>query len=178
MPTFPATDAKLIGELHQIIRNRSAEVAIEEAFARARLELESRTDGLPYASAELPIDIFQIELSPDVRTEVNMCRVFILRRGCRMGTPEIHRNSIQRLLSYRGSGRIHSAMTADPDGRYAPWALKDSRDFHDTLESVWDVVPPNTWHFPESDGSDDWNTVTFHSSPSSEMVEEYRDLQD
>ena len=175
MPQFSGTDTKLIRELHELIRNRSAEAAIEEAFVRAGLDLESRDDGLPYASAELPIDVFKADLSPDVRDAVNMCRVFILRRGCRMMTPEIHRNSIQRLLSYRGSGTIHSAKATDPDVRFVPWALKDNQDGDGDLDVLWDVVPANTWHFPEADASGDWNTVTFHSASSFEIVEEYQD---
>ncbi len=175
MPPFPETDKRLIRELHVLIRNRSIESAIEEAFVRARAELESRNDGMPYASAELSIDLFKAELSPDVRPAVNMCRVFVLRCGRRMMTPEIHRNSIQRLLSYRGSGTIHSAKATDPDVGFVPWALKDNQDGDGDLDVLWDVVPANTWHFPEADASSDWNTVTFHSASGSEIVEEYRD---
>ena len=91
-----------------------------------------------------------------------------------METPEIHRNSIQRLASYRGRGTIHSAGPGGHDMDFKPYALDDcERSVVTDLNQLWDVVPVNTWHFPEASAEGDWHTVTFHSAGSAEIVDEY-----
>ncbi len=148
--------------------------AVAEAFVRARAELDAEENALPYASAEVPPAAFRSKLADSLRDRVNLCRVFILRKGRRMETPEIHRNSIQRLASYRGRGTIHSAGPGGQDMEFEPYALGDSaRSAGPGPNQLWDVVPMNTWHFPEASAEGDWHTVTFHSAASAEIVDEY-----
>lgn len=124
--------------------------------------------------------------------QVRLCRLFLLRRGARMAAPERHRNSVQRLVSYRGSGCIHQGRpSAGPHG-LRPRAIcsppavpgqdarppgQDGRPSagtrrHADLDRYWDIVPVDVWHFPEAAADDDWATVTFHSAAEEEIMDE------
>jgi hypothetical protein len=90
--------------------------------------------------------------------------VFILRAGCSSGA-ERHPNSIQRVMSYRGSADMrtwhgHSwtsnLLTSDPS---------------EPLERRWLSIPMMTWHRPVM-GEADWAVVSFHTVPDSELIEE------
>ncbi len=175
MPRHPDADAALVRRLHQLVfEDEEFRSAVAEAFERAQAELESEENTLPYSSAEVPLAAFKSKLAEDLRDKVNLCRVFILRKGRRMETPEIHRNSIQRLTSYQGRGTIHSAAPGGQDMDFKPYALDDpEQSLVADPNQVWDVVPLNTWHFPEASAEGDWHTVTFHSADSAEIVDEY-----
>lgn len=57
---------------------------------------------------------------------------------------------------------------------FRPYALGDfERSAVIDLNQLWDVVPMNTWHFPEASAESDWYTVTFHSASSTDIVDEY-----
>ena len=178
MPRHPATDTELIQRLHELVfEDEEFRSALEKAFLTARARLDAEGNALPYSSAEVPPAAFKSKLAESLRDRVNLCRVFILRKGRRMETPEIHRNSIQRLTSYRGHGTIHSAGPGGHDMDFKPYALDDcERSVVTDLNQLWDVVPVNTWHFPEASAEGDWHTVTFHSSGSAEIVDEYTTL--
>ena len=88
-----------------------------------------------------------------------------------MAMPEVHRNSVQRLVSYRGGGWIHQTMA----GGWAARELRspDARDpFAEPIDGSWDIVPAGVWHFPEAGADEDWATVTFHSASEEEIVDE------
>ena len=175
MPRHPDADADLVRGLHQLVfKDAEFRSALAAAFERARTELENEENALPYSSAEVPPALFESKLAKDLRNKVNLCRVFILRRARRLETPEVHRNSIQRLTSYRGRGTIHSAATGGQDMDFKPYVLEDpEQSLISDLNKVWDVVPMNTWHFPEASAEGDWHTVTFHSAASEEIIDEY-----
>ena len=175
MPRHPAKDAELIQRLHELVfEDEEFRSALENAFLRARAGLDAEGNALPYSSAEVPPAAFKSRLAEGFRDRVNLCRVFILRKGRRMETPEIHRNSIQRLASYRGHGTIHSAGPGGHDMDFKPYALHDcERSGGTDRNQLWDVIPVNTWHFPEASAESDWHTVTFHTAGSAEIVDEY-----
>ena len=178
MPQHPATDTELTQRLNELVfEDEEFRSALEKAFLAARARLDAEGNALPYSSAEVPPAAFKSKLAESLRDRVNLCRVFILRKGRRMETPEIHRNSIQRLTSYRGHGTIHSAGPGGHDMDFKPYALDDcERSVVTDLNQLWDVVPVNTWHFSEASAEGDWHTVTFHSSGSAEIVDEYTTL--
>lgn len=162
-------------------------------------ELRARADP-PHVARTVPIELFVADTAsdahggsppegptsqPDHQTDspqgpVRLCRAFLLRRGARMAVPERHGNSVQRLVSFRGSGCIHQGVSGGgpqnlrPRAICSPDAHRDSLDAAD-LRHHWDIVPSGVWHFPEASKDGDWATVTFHSAGEHDIVDEYWD---
>lgn len=125
--------------------------------------------------------------------QVRLCRLFLMRRGARMAVPERHTNSVQRLVSYRGRGWIHQGVPGGPAVNLRARMVGSRQEGCDErlvdemearlagpahaaglarLAAFWDIVPAGVWHYPEADGGEDWATVTFHSAPEDEIVDE------
>ena len=90
-----------------------------------------------------------------------------------MSPPEIHRNSVQHLMSFKGRGAIHSASADGVDMNFIEFPIRS----YDSISSsgvtdTWDIVPGNTWHYPEAGTESDGYTVTFHSASEDTMIEE------
>ena len=189
----------LLRALHErVFGAPQVRAAIDALFVELAAELRARKEP-PHAAAVIPIDLFTGALKPELAGTVRLCRAFLLRRGARMAAPEVHRNSVQRLVSYRGRGWIHQAMAGGrpgaPAGRgfdgeaesrlpgtrrggpggLVPRGLRspDARDpFAEPIDRSWDIVPADVWHFPEAGADGDWATVTFHSASEEEIVDE------
>ena len=159
-------------------------MVLAAAFEELAAELGDRPDP-PHAARVIPMGLFRNGPARGLAGEVRLCRAFLLRRGARMATPEIHRNSVQRLVSYRGRGRIHQGVPGGGPLDLRPRAIRspgvgtqtdrgvDAPDV-DTLDlgRFWDLVPAGVWHYPEAAGDEDWATVTFHSAAEDEIVDE------
>lgn len=122
----------------------------------------------------LPIELFREKLPEALRNNVRLCRVFTIEAGQRAPHEEIHRNSVQRLVSYRGIGAVNCAQPGGVDRAYTPHQIT-SPDLVETadISLCWDVVPENTWHFPEARGAERWFGVAFHSAPADAILDEY-----
>ena len=90
--------------------------------------------------------------------------VFVLRAGCSSGA-ERHPNSMQRVMSYRGSADmrtwngkrwVSNHLGSEPEGG---------------MESRWLSIPSNVWHRPVM-GEADWAVVSFHTATDSALIEE------
>jgi hypothetical protein len=127
-----------------------------------------------YSSITLPIGMFRDGLPEKFRDEIGLCRVFTIKAGQRAPHEEIHRNSIQRLVSFRGSGIINCAQPGGLDRTYQryPVASPDQAQTPD-ISVCWDVVPENTWHFPQARGAGQWFGVAFHSASADSILDEY-----
>jgi hypothetical protein len=175
LPTPAAGDRALIECLHELVFDDQAlRALVESALEVVTGRFGAREFTAPYSSQGVPIAPFQARLDPALRERVQLCRVFALRRGQRLPHPEIHRNSVQRLVSFRGEGAVHSALPGGGDEAFVAHHIYSPAAgvAGDVLRS-WDVVPEQTWHFPEARGEGDWCGVAFHSVPASEMLEEY-----
>ena len=175
MPQYSKSDTDLINKLHELVfEDSDFRSTLETAFLLAEVELNAEENNLPYSSAEIPTTAFKTKLPEHLRDTVNLCRVFILLKGCKMETPEIHRNSIQRLASYTGHGMIHSAESNGAPTNFKSYPLAEYANPNTSNpKEIWDVVPMNTWHYPEASCENDWRTVTFHSVCSATIVDEY-----
>ena len=122
----------------------------------------------------LPIELFSGKLPELLRDNVRLCRVFTIMARQRAPHEEIHRNSVQRLVSYRGIGAVNCAEPGGVNRSYKAHQIV-SPDIADSLDisMCWDVVPENTWHFPEARGAGQWYGVAFHSAPADAIVDEY-----
>ena len=169
----------LLRRLHQrVFADPSVRIALDDGFVRLAAELGTRPEP-PHATCIIPIGLFVDEAGDD---EVRLCRLFLLRRGARMAVPERHRNSVQRLVSYRGRGAIRQGVPGGGPERLQPRAIvspdatwrvgDDGTAAGSDLARHWDIVPAGVWHFPEAGPDRDWATVTFHSAAEDEIEDE------
>lgn len=166
----------LLQRLHErVFADPEVRAVLDVGFVQLAGELETRRDP-PHTTCTVPIALFTAASEPrvtaDRHAQVRLCRLFLLRRGARMAVPERHSNSVQRLVSYRGSGSIHQGVPGgDPEGLGAR-AIRSPGANDSGLARHWDIVPAGVWHFPEADDAEDWATVTFHSAAEGEIVDE------
>ena len=127
-----------------------------------------------YSSVTLPIELFSSKLPEALRGKVGLCRLFTIKAAGRAPHEEIHRNSIQRLVSFRGEGVINCARTGETERTYTRHQIASpDKVGTDDIVDCWDVVPENTWHFPEALGNEQWFGVAFHSAPADAIIDEY-----
>ena len=178
----------LLRSLHErVFRVPDLRTVLDEAFGALAADLRTRAEP-PHATCVMPIELFTGaadgagtgRVAWEAHGQVRLCRLFLLRRGARMAVPERHRNSVQRLVSYRGTGRIHQGVPGGGPERLWPRAIRSPREDGPAergrdplvLEACWDVVPAGVWHYPEADSGGDWATVTFHSAAEGEIEDE------
>ena len=90
--------------------------------------------------------------------------VFVLRGNTASGAAR-HPNSIQRVMSYRGSGD----MQTRPAGRWISNHLVS--DPKAPLQERWLSIPAGVWHQGVM-GKEDWVVVSFHTAAAEELIEE------
>ncbi|PWQ93421.1 hypothetical protein [Leucothrix arctica] len=175
MPKVNNFDTALIERLHSLVFNDpGTRDIIDSGFKAALAVFEDLEYSLPFASYNISIDHFANKIPDEQKGMVGLCRVFILRAGCKMPRPEIHRNSIQRLVSFTGEGAIHSASPGGVDMSFKECAVvSPDKNLTSSFDKSWDVVPENTWHYPVAGKNEDWFTVTFHSAGETEIIDEY-----
>jgi len=148
--------------------------AIEDGLRRAAGRFNELQFAKSYSSVTLPIEWFGNQLPEPFREQVRLCRVFTIKAGQRAPHEEIHRNSIQRLVSYHGTGAVNCAQPGGVDRAYTRRQIV-SPDLasEEDISLCWDVVPENTWHFPEACGTGPWYGVAFHSAGENDIIDEY-----
>ncbi|MDE2784205.1 MAG: hypothetical protein OXK77_14710 [Gemmatimonadota bacterium] len=175
----------LLHRLHQrVFADPEVRAVLDAGFVQLALELRSRPEP-PHATCTVPIELFtgveqdritaasEDRVTADRHDDVRLCRLFLLRRGARMAVPERHRNSVQRLVSYRGSGSIHQGVPGGGPESLGPMAIYSPGADDSDLARHWDIVPVGVWHYPQAHGREDWATVTFHSAAEGEIVDEF-----
>ena len=170
----------LLRRLHErVFADPAVRAVLDAGFGQLAAALQKRPDP-PHAARTIPIELFADGARND---QVRLCRLFLLRRSKRMAVPERHRNSVQRLVSYRGRGTIHQGVPGgSPEGLRAraigsPGAKRSTHRDGPVADATdlarhWDIVPEGIWHFPEAAEDRDWATVTFHSAAEDEIVDE------
>jgi hypothetical protein len=175
LPAFSEHDRPLLERLHQLVfGDAQCNAAVEQALRRAAGRFSEPQFSKAYSSVAVPVELFDSKLPGQLRGEVRLCRAFSIKAGQRAPHEEIHRNSIQRLVSYRGSGIVNCAKPGGIDGAYEPRRIvSPDSDEGKEISSCWDVVPENTWHFPQATGPQQWLGVAFHSAAADEIEDEY-----
>lgn len=175
MTAFAEQERSLFECLHRLVfSDPDCTVAIEGGLRRAEARFADSEYESTYSSVTLPIELFSEKMPEALRGTVRLCRVFTIKAGQRAPHEEIHRNSIQRLVSFRGTGAVNAARPGGTGRTYEahPITSPDAANSSD-ISACWDVVPENTWHFPEARGADQWFGVAFHSASAEEIVDEY-----
>ncbi|MDE2796313.1 MAG: hypothetical protein OXL34_15960 [Gemmatimonadota bacterium] len=174
----------LLRRLHErVFGCDEVRAVVAAAFADLAAALEARPRAL-HTMSVIPVERVLDGSIPPVEDPVRLCRLFLLRRGARMATPERHRNSVQRLVSWRGCGRIHQAAPGDGPASVRPREIRSPTEpsaggsaNDQELYACWDIVPAGVWHYPEASVERDWATVTFHSAGEDQIVDELREAR-
>jgi hypothetical protein len=96
--------------------------------------------------------------------EIASSWVFVLRANCSSGA-ERHPNSIQRMMSFGGSGDMRIW-----DGRrWVSHVMPSAAEA--PLSQRWISIPRNVWHRPVM-GSEDWVVLSFHTASDADLIEE------
>ena len=167
------SNVELITVLHHIIYDdKNILSLIDKKFINIKKELDSQTDQCKYSSGNIDIELFKKYLPINMKNKVNLCRLFVLKKNCKMKQFECHKNSIQRLMSYKNSGSINSIDSLNLQSDIKVNHLKTFTDIPkpDILE-CWNIIQENNWHYPKATDMGDWYTVTFHSAAESEIID-------
>ena len=175
MPAFSEQDRPLLECLHRLVfSDPECGAAIEAGLRRASTRFADAQFESGYSSVTLPIELFSNKMPEPLCDKVRLCRAFTIRAGQRAPHEEIHRNSIQRLVSFRGTGIVNAAGPGGLDRSYMEHLIVSPGIAKTTdLSICWDVVPANSWHFPEASGSEQWYGVAFHSASADDIIDEY-----
>lgn len=175
MPALSEQDRPLLECLHRLVfSDPDCTSAIEAGLHRASERFADPKYGSAYSSVTLPIELFSDKMPEPMRDMVRLCRVFTIRAGKGAPHEEIHRNSIQRLVSFRGTGAVNAAEPGGVDQIYAPHRISSPASaIQPDISACWDVVPENTWHFPKARGTGQWYGVAFHSASPEDIIDEY-----
>jgi hypothetical protein len=172
MPHPEPHDRDFLKRLSHIVFDVQVNAMIQQKMAEATRMMEQRQDNEPWGMAEIPMDVFYPYLPEADHQKVRLCRAFVLRAGTALHHPERHINSIQRLMAFKHAGTMHVATPGADSFDFTTFPIAAPRSPDTAAESFWDVIPPNTWHYPEAGKDADWQTLTFHSVSAKAMHEE------
>ena len=141
--------------------------------ATVRRELDAIADTLKARSAverseplvwqPIPLSLYGVTVPPGIQSSW----VFVLRRNSISGA-ERHPNSIQRVMSYRGTADLQTR----PGQRWISNRLVSQPDA--PLLDRWLSIPAGVWHQGVM-ADEDWVVVSFHTVPAEELIEERPD---
>ncbi|MDE0107439.1 MAG: hypothetical protein OXJ37_00655 [Bryobacterales bacterium] len=94
--------------------------------------------------------------------------VFVLRAKTGSGA-ERHPNSIQRVMSFRGSADLQTQVGEQPGETWASNQLVSQPDA--PLEDRWLSIPRGVWHQGVMAG-ENWVVVSFHTALAQDLIEE------
>lgn len=141
--------------------------------ATVRRELDAIADTLearlaversePLVWQPIPLSLYGVTVPPGIQSSW----VFVLRRNSISGA-ERHPNSIQRVMSYRGTADLQTR----PGQRWISNRLVSQPDA--PLLDRWLSIPAGVWHQGVM-ADEDWVVVSFHTVPAEELIEERPD---
>jgi hypothetical protein len=152
------TEDKLLERLDRAVRASRVADTIE----RTTLELGALLTKDPRARLAWPT--VPLNVYGHLPDEIASSWVFVLRANSISGA-ERHPNSIQRVMSYRGSADLQTW-----DGRaWESHCLSSS--FDKSIDERWLSIPTNVWHRPIMNDTD-WTVVSFHTAAPETLIEE------
>ena len=152
-------ERKTLETLDALLRERSVRQALEPVVQRVEDCLAS-SPAEPLAWEPLDISIYGSSLPRGICSSW----VFVLRANTVSGA-ERHPNSIQRVMSYRGSADLQTK----PSTKWISNPLVSRTNA--PLERRWLSIPAGVWHQGVM-GGENWVVVSFHTVPAEELIEE------
>jgi hypothetical protein len=157
--TLPVPEQRTLEAIDSIVRRAGVRAVIDAAAGRVEKALLA-APGAQMAWETVPLSTFEPGLPETIRSSW----VFILRDGAMTGA-ERHPNSVQRTLSWRGSGDL---MTRT-GGRWTSHRL--ASDGRAPLGRRWIGIPAGTWHQVVVRGGH-WVVLSFHTARAEDLIEE------
>lgn len=152
-------ERRILETLDALLRRDSVRRALEPVVRRVEDCLAS-SPAEPLAWEPLDVSLYGSSLPHGIRSSW----VFVLRANTVSGA-ERHPNSIQRVMSYRGSADLQTKPGPKWDSN--PLVSRTNAP----LERRWLSIPAGVWHQGVM-GSENWVVVSFHTVQAEELIEE------
>src|SRR4030042_74764 len=153
------TKLKILEILDLAVKDKFVKSKIDSIVERVEKNLENDIKAL-MAWEPIPLDLYNQPLPDSVKSSW----IFILRKNSETGA-ERHPNSIQRMMSYKGSGDFQTKSDLKWDSNFLV------SDFNKKLNKRWISIPKNVWHQGVV-GDENWTVLSFHTCEISELIEE------
>lgn len=157
--TSASSERRILEALDGLVRQAPVR-GVLDAVVRHLDDKLGADPSLAMAWEPLDLSIYQGPLPPGIRSSW----VFVLRANSVSGA-ERHPNSIQRVMSYRGSADLQTK----PGEQWISNRLVSGRNL--ALEARWLSIPAGVWHQGVM-GSGNWAVVSFHTVAEGELIEE------
>lgn len=151
-------EADILQRLDAVVRDPAAARVIKRVTTEVEALLSVDT-ATRLAWRALPLSIYG-----DLPAGIASSWVFALRRDCTSGA-ERHPNSVQRVMSYRGSADM---QTWNADEWVSHRLISEPNA---PMRDRWLSIPIGVWHKPVMSGGN-WIVVSFHTAPDDELIEE------
>ena len=153
------SETQMLECLDSLVQQASVRRELDAIADRLKASLAAgRSSALVYQPIDL--SLYGATLPPGIRSSW----VFALRRNTVSGA-ERHPNSIQRMMSYRGSADLQTR----PDEQWISNHLLSDPDA--PLKDRWLSIPAGVWHQGVM-GNEDWVVVSFHTAAAEDLIEE------
>ena len=157
--SMDATELEILPTLDGLVSQRPVRKKLDSIAARLLDRLRDN-DQVPLVWEPVSLALY----GESVPLETRSSWVFVLRANSESGA-EKHPNSIQRVMSYRGSADLQTRPNED----WIPNRLISEPSA--PLEKRWLSIPAGVWHQGVM-GADHWVVVSFHTVPADELIEE------
>lgn len=157
----------LLRRLDEMLRDEHVRSSVDPMVARVMRQLARNAQSV-MAWEPVPLHVYGGTLPDDIRSSW----VFVLRSETATGA-ERHPNSIQRMISYRGTGDLQTRKALQSAWRSN---LLNSEPTQ-RIERRCLSIPTNVWHQAIA-GDEHWVVVSFHTAATEELIEERPDPAD
>ncbi len=155
-------ELQLLEILDKAVQEETLKKHMEGVIQRVEKALQDAPDAM-MSWEPIPLNLYSQKL-PD---EIKSCWVFNLRKYKTTGA-ERHPNSIQRMMSYKGTGDFQTK----PGETWQSNFLESDRD--KDVSKRWLSIPVNVWHQGVV-SEQNWVVLSFHTVEVSELIEERAD---
>ncbi len=155
-----ADELRLLASLDKAVREDAIKQHMAGVIQRVQQTLEDNPQAM-MSWEPIPLTLYKQELPAEIKS----CWVFNLRKNKTTGA-ERHPNSIQRMMSYQGSGDFQTKPGSTWESNFL-----DSNSDKEAIGKRWLSIPVNVWH--QGVVSDkNWIVLSFHTAEVSELIEE------
>lgn len=161
--SIPSDEKAILEVLDALVCHRDVRHELEVIGSRLEEKLEADQSALLVWE---PVDLSMYR--GPIPSEIRSSWVFVLRANTVSGA-ERHPNSIQRVMSFRGSADLQTQQTEQPGETWASNHLVSRPTA--ALEDRWLSIPTGVWHQGVMT-QDNWVVVSFHTVLAQDLIEE------